>query len=118
MSSSYGHKVRRLTADEWERDRNSRGGDVHPDRMRCGAPKCQHVFTCIASYAYVTGRAGRTTRARREYCESHAQAFAKKHGLVMPEAAATHAENTLPTGLGESKADAAHADLLQEAQIK
>lgn len=81
MSSSYGHKVRCLTADELERDRKSRGGDVYPDRMRCGAPKCRTDFSHIASYWYVTGRAGRTTRADREYCKAHAESFAKKHGL-------------------------------------
>jgi hypothetical protein len=35
-------------------------------------------------YAYVTGRGGRVSDARRAVCRKHAEAFAKKHGVAMP----------------------------------
>jgi hypothetical protein len=40
--------------------------------------------THIATYSYVTGRAGRTSWASKRICDDHAAAFAKKHGIDLP----------------------------------
>jgi hypothetical protein len=54
----------------------------------CVVKDCPHPIGFCTAYVYVTGRAGRTTRARRFVCEAHARKFATKHRLEMPPPAA------------------------------
>jgi hypothetical protein len=48
-------------------------------RAVCGQP-ATHMLT----YEYVTGRAGRTTYARRSLCEPHAREAAARYGIRFP----------------------------------
>jgi hypothetical protein len=51
----------------------------------CSSLRCPQEPRYVASYAYVTGRRGRTTSRRLYYCEAHAARFANRHALVLPE---------------------------------
>ena len=87
--SSFGHTVRKMTAGELDKVRRlTERCPEHP--YQCGTLRCTASPTLVCSYRYVTGRAGRVTRADREYCQQHAEAFAKKNGVALPEAQAPH----------------------------
>lgn len=76
MSSSYGHQIQ--SASLRDREANDQWGCMHP--------KCRATpILFVASYRYVTGRKGRTTRAERFFCQVHGDAFAKKNGLTLPD---------------------------------
>jgi hypothetical protein len=78
---TWDHAARRLTPAEI--DRFDRWGDV------CGAsPKCQQQATCMLSYSYITGRAGRGSTAHKRACDGHANKFAAKHGITIADAPA------------------------------
>lgn len=78
MSNSWGHKI--ASASPRERAHN---GDGQP--FTCVNPKCMGHIVFVTSYAYVTGRRGRTSRAERFVCEAHGRKFAEKHGLECPD---------------------------------
>lgn len=71
MSRSWGHEVRRLTDDEYQR--HERLG------WNCSAGKCNEPVTHAATYSYVTGRAGRVSSSAHLVCTSHAERFAAKY---------------------------------------
>jgi hypothetical protein len=88
MSGSWGHALERLSAERLgelaasDQRRLERGGGydygrctmgriaTHPDRA-----------THVASYNYITGRAGRVSWAEKLVCDEHAAKFAAKHGI-------------------------------------
>ena len=89
--SAFGHYVRILTDEE----------QAHLARMRerygprfyaCGhgrkPNRCETPATHMTGYRYVTGRAGRVSSSEQSRCETHAAAFAAKHGVAMPDAPA------------------------------
>ena len=77
MGDSWDHVIRLLTDKELE----------YYGQWHCSAPRCHESPTHGGEYRYVTGRAGRTTRAERKLCPEHAARFAAKHSLAMPDAA-------------------------------
>jgi hypothetical protein len=82
MSSSWGHTIRALTADEVERSKRL-------GYAKCAAGKCREQRRYVTTYKYVTGRAGRVSSAQRELCGDHAAKFCRKHGLEFPGAEPT-----------------------------
>lgn len=54
---------------------------------QCAAGKCKEDVAYVISYRYITGRLGRVTTSERKACAAHAAAFAKKHGLELPDSA-------------------------------
>ena len=79
-SKSWGHTLRLLTAEEYERtNRGDYGCGMRRDGRRCGAP-----MTHAQRYSYVTGRAGRVSDSERAVCAEHADRFAKRWGLEVP----------------------------------
>lgn len=80
MSGSWGHTLRRLAEEEvW--DRFTIGGEAVAERRECAS--CRGVrapATWLATYNYVTGRAGRVSWARRYLCDAHAEAFRRRYG--------------------------------------
>jgi hypothetical protein len=72
----------------------------------CSVARCTHEawFTC--EYSYVTGRAGRVGRQRRELCEEHAGKFARKNAIDMP----ADPSESRPTW-GEGQLDAGAVDV-------
>ena len=57
-------------------------------RCRGGSTKpgmCHERREFYICYAYITGRGGRVSDARRAVCRKHAEAFAKKNGVAMPD---------------------------------
>jgi hypothetical protein len=86
-SSAFGYALTRLGADAY--DTPERVPDWHDAsrevwRPCCTDRKCDGRPEFIASYRYVTGKAGRVSSQRRYVCQAHAEAFAKKHGLELP----------------------------------
>jgi hypothetical protein len=87
-ANSWGHTLQRLSADETARM-------LHADACDCGCRRrrlCtigrrdhQEPATHLATYQYVTGRAGRVSWARRYMCDVHAEKFRVKHDLAVPE---------------------------------
>lgn len=84
MSSSWGHVLRPATDEE----RASFAGGVYLNFKQeettyppqwCGVGKCREPITWIGGYQYVTGRAGRTSTARKYLCEEHATKFRTKY---------------------------------------
>ena len=76
MSKSWGHQILSFTPEAIT--------DYERKGWGCTVSGCEAPPRYQCSYAYVTGRRGRVTRARRDYCVEHAQKFAKKHGLELP----------------------------------
>lgn len=85
--SAFGHYVR-LATDE-ERAGLDRSAERFPDSAhrwyRCGTRGCTEPVTHFVGYRYVTGRGGRISSNERRACTAHAEKFAKKHGLEMPD---------------------------------
>jgi hypothetical protein len=52
--------------------------------FRCSV-RCPERVAFVACYSYVTGRAGRTSRQERQICRKHAETFAKRYGVAMPD---------------------------------
>jgi hypothetical protein len=75
VSSSYGHAIRALSAEEIA-NRTRLG-------YWCSSGKCREQVACDASYRYVTGRSGRTTERNTQMCAEHGKKFAAKHGLEL-----------------------------------
>lgn len=79
-SKSWGHAAGVLP----EADRSYRwDGEIW--WLACASPRCENQVSHWTSYSYVTGRAGRVTRATRKVCEHHAEQFASKHGIPVAE---------------------------------
>jgi hypothetical protein len=95
MSRSWGHAVRRLTADEIARAKEH---DEHSAKVFrregyryntvCRMPKCQEWISHEITYNYVTGRAGRVSWAAKDVCTGHAEKFAAKNGVEIADAPA------------------------------
>lgn len=73
MGSSWGHAIEAVT--EEQRDFYARQG------WTCASGKCQAEPTHHTVYEYVTGRAGRTSVAKRRACPGHTACFAAQHDL-------------------------------------
>lgn len=74
MSNSWGHNITILKkCSPWE-DQCTAGR-----RCRLGPSRYR------ISYEYVTGRRGRVSTAERYACVEHAERFALKHGLELPQ---------------------------------
>jgi hypothetical protein len=85
MSSAHGHFIRRFP----DAARDYPGGRLYAGHSggRCaGARDCFEPLAFYASYRYVTGRAGRTTRRDLYLCRKHGEHFAAKHNLKIDEA--------------------------------
>ncbi len=78
--SSWGYTLRRLTADEIDANARQRVGSPS-GYPRCSSARCPATPTHEATYRYVTGRKGRTTDRRQEFCDVHAAVFGDKHGI-------------------------------------
>lgn len=99
MSSSSGHAIYRLggegmrafvhTTVTREPPLISYDGktQVLPERWvpGCTGPRCDEKPVFVTRYFYVTGRAGRVTDRIQYRCQAHGEAFAKKHGLEVPQ---------------------------------
>lgn len=86
--SAWGWAVRRLTADEIERRRQTREkyeaarGSDGAWYTRCKvSPKCTTEATHEVTYSYTTGRAGRVSWAAKPACTPHALSTAKSHDI-------------------------------------
>jgi len=100
MSSSYGHSVRLLTAEELAELQARYDRDIawskanYPDRpmpeyylngnysTKCSYAKCPEKARYRLTYQYVTGRAGRTTTAEKNICEKHAEKYLKPQEAI------------------------------------
>ena len=84
MSSSWGHKIRRLTDREIAllRSWDERRTDISRDRNAgCRTGKCDNDATHAVSYKYITGRGFRVSSPEQNVCDEHAAKFRAKHGL-------------------------------------
>ena len=93
MADSFDHKIVALSAELMEVNAECRARNPQYRGMGyCSANrKCQGTPTHRCTYRYVTGRAGRVTTNKRELCQEHTEAFAKKHGVALPEAQSANA---------------------------
>lgn len=97
MSSAYGHAIVRLTKEEeydFNRPRGGGPGQCSEYILRCSADTrkraCHERVKWRASYRYVTGKSGRTTRSERRYCDRHALRFCAMNSLPIPEDLGEH----------------------------
>ena len=83
MSSSWGHKIRRLTDREIALLRSwDEGTDTSRYRNAgCRTGKCDNDATHAVSYKYITGRGFRVSSPEKNVCGEHAAKFRAKHGL-------------------------------------
>lgn len=89
-STSRDHRITVNRRPTWE-SHTPQGKVTRPvvcggGRGKGGRCKEQALFVC--SYTYVTGRRGRLAFNDTPMCPAHAQAFAERHGLEVPELAA------------------------------
>jgi hypothetical protein len=93
VSSAFNHAIGVIGAPGFrfylEVHREPRGFGPNPEefiwRPGCSAHNCEEKPVFATRYLYVTGRAGRVTDRVQYCCRAHGEAFAKKHGLQMPE---------------------------------
>lgn len=78
MSTAHNHQIRTATADELAGRPGTNGLCI--STRWCVAPV--RYFT---SYSFATGRAGRIGHRENAVCTFHAQQFAARHGVPMPE---------------------------------
>jgi hypothetical protein len=101
--SGWDHTIRPYTDEEladWEAHEAKQNAD--PERRawleryykgtkiywtECSSPRCSERPIFEATYHYVTGRRGRVSYARKQYCRTHGERFAKKHGLEVDNGA-------------------------------
>jgi hypothetical protein len=99
MSSSYGHTVRLLTAEElaalqvqYDKDIAWRKANYPNEPVpvyylegrystQCSF-KCKEKAKYRLAYRYITGRAGRTTTAEKNICEKHAEKYLKPQEAI------------------------------------
>jgi len=76
VSRSWGHTVQRLEG----RARVMYAAGDRSELHTCGTCRCgsKHLATWLATYRYVTGRAGRVAWARRYLCDDHAERFRRR----------------------------------------
>lgn len=82
MTRSWGHQIRKATAEEtasWDRQRGGREGGY----PRCSHPRCRAVPTHVSTYRYVSGKAGRVTGTERLLCDDHAVRFVARHRVTV-----------------------------------
>lgn len=106
--SSWNHTLRPFTAEElayWvEREERSRERFGKPYRKEavhhyeCSSPRCHNRPVFHATYDYVTGRKGRVSWARKDYCVDHARKFAAKNDLPFDEQEIPAVEETPAAG--------------------
>lgn len=77
MSNSWGHTVNFASKKD---------APWLDEGSLCVVRGCPHTIAFRTTYRYVTGRAGRVSRADRYICEEHARKFATKHKIEMPAA--------------------------------
>lgn len=91
-ASSWGHALRPLTAAELARVADSHGRvwwQGGPPVWSCFLARFQGCRTPAAYRAdYIMAQARGSCRRHLELCSSHAEHFAKRHGLTFPPAAA------------------------------
>ncbi len=84
MGNSWGHTLERLTDEEIAKRIHDKACDCGCRRRRlCTSGRRDHEApaTYLATYNYVTGRAGRVSWASKYVCDDHAAKFAAKHGI-------------------------------------
>jgi hypothetical protein len=85
QSSSWGHTLERLSADRLAEQERVAARYAERDRRykSCTFGRMDHLDPAIyvATYNYVTGRAGRVSWACKHVCADHAAKFATKHGI-------------------------------------
>lgn len=77
MATTWNHAIRPATADEI--DLHARHG------WNCATGRCCAPVSHVISYKLVTGRSGRVSSRETKVCTAHADKFAVKHELAMPE---------------------------------
>lgn len=81
---AWGHTVEAMSPEQAARYRELRQQTTKWRQWACVVPRCLRVAQYRVTYRYVTGRGGRVSQARREYCREHAALFSTRHGLTMP----------------------------------
>jgi len=85
MGESWGHTLERLSADRLaELERTAARLRLRGRQYKsCTVGRMDHLqpATYVATYNYVTGRAGRVSWASKRLCDDHAAKFAAKHGI-------------------------------------
>jgi hypothetical protein len=69
-SKSWGHTLQRLDPEQ-----------LPVYDPFCRVARCRERATHLGTYDYVTGRAGRTSFARKYMCDLHAERFRARHAL-------------------------------------
>jgi len=77
VADTWNHAIRPATVDEI--DLYVRQG------WNCATGRCCAPVSHVISYNLVTGRSGRVGSRETKVCTAHADKFAVKHGLTMPE---------------------------------
>ncbi len=61
----------------------------HPWKRRifaeCSRPHCHELRSYWTLFTYIGGRSGRAKEATTTACRAHAETFAKRHHVPMPE---------------------------------
>lgn len=83
--SGWNHRIRLATEAERRQARWVRGEWTPGAPARCSSPRCREEAVYMSGYDYVTGKGGRVSDQRRLLCFGHAQRFANKWGLALPE---------------------------------
>jgi hypothetical protein len=84
MSNSWGHTLERLSDERIAERAHAKACNCGCRRRRlCTSGRRDHEApaTYLATYNYVTGRAGRVSWASKYVCDDHAAKFAAKHGI-------------------------------------
>ncbi len=84
MGNSWGHTLERLSDERITEMAHAKACDCGCRRRRlCVMGRLDHQApaTYLATYNYVTGRAGRVSWASKHICDDHAAKFAAKHGI-------------------------------------
>lgn len=101
--SSFGHKIVSATQcdrDHYNNPRQGSAGVTWP-AIGCGGPKCGKPIAYVASYRYVTGRAGRVSTSEKFLCEDHGRKFAAKNNLDAPDPTAPGTAKSVTQGRSE-----------------
>jgi hypothetical protein len=99
VSQSWGHAVRPMTETEiafarreherpsWfqqsEEEFAAAAKGWNAEDRRCKAGRCKEDSEFVVAYYYITGRAMRTSSAKKNVCLDHAMKFAAANGLAM-----------------------------------
>lgn len=103
---SWGHRIEAIPREEALTRAKDTGNNlgrgtvaapIWPDawmRLCCAHPRCTKTKPAVfrTEYSYITGRAGRSSSARKAACIEHGKKFATKYRLPLPETAVTEGE--------------------------